>query len=69
MDAGSGLWNISITYISEKLYFFKMIWDFPDGLALKNSPATAGDIGSIPDPGRSLGATKPMYHNTETHRL
>lgn len=46
-----------------------MIWDFPDGLALKNSPATAGDIGSIPDPGRSLGATKPMYHNTETHRL
>ena len=43
-----------MTYISEKLYFLKMIWDFPDGSALKNSPANAGDIGSIPDPGRSL---------------
>ena len=28
-------------------------WDFPGGTALKNTPANAGDMGSIPDPGRS----------------
>ena len=26
---------------------------FPGGSVVKNSPANAGDIGSIPDPGRS----------------
>ena len=28
-------------------------WDFPDGPAVKNPPANAGDMGSIPGPGRS----------------
>ena len=28
-------------------------WDFPSGTALKNLPANAGDMGSIPGPGRS----------------
>ena len=27
--------------------------DFPDGPEVKNSPANAGDTGSIPGPGRS----------------
>ena len=33
---------------------------------VKNLPTSAGDMGSIPDPGRSptcLGATKPLYYN------
>ena len=44
--------------------------DFPGGSAVKNPPANAGDISSIPDPGIShmlqlspRGATKPMCHN------
>ena len=28
-------------------------WGFPGGSVVKNLPATAGDTGSIPDPGRS----------------
>jgi len=28
-------------------------WGFPGGAVVKNLPATAGDMGSIPDPGRS----------------
>jgi len=28
-------------------------WGFPGGSVMKNLPAIAGDIGSIPDPGRS----------------
>ena len=29
--------------------------DFPDGPMVKNTPANGGDMGSIPDPGRSHG--------------
>ena len=29
------------------------IWGFPDGSVVKNLPANAGDMGSIPGPGRS----------------
>ena len=29
-------------------------WDFPGDPVVKNPPATAGDTGSIPGPGRSL---------------
>ena len=29
------------------------VWDFPAGTVVKNSPAKAGDMGSIPGPGRS----------------
>ena len=39
---------------------------FPGGSVVKNLPTSAGDMGSIPDPGRSptcLGATKPLYYN------
>ena len=28
-------------------------WDFPGGAVVKNLPAKAGDMGSIPGPGRS----------------
>ena len=32
---------------------FKVLGDFPGGAAVKNPPASAGDMGSIPGPGRS----------------
>ena len=37
----------------------------PLGPVVKNPPASAGGMGSIPGPGRShvLWATKPVYHN------
>ena len=31
----------------------KRTWGFLSGSAVKNLPATTGDVGSIPDPGRS----------------
>ena len=36
-------------------------------LVVKNLPASAGDMGSIPDSGRShiAGATKPVHHSIE----
>ena len=39
--------------------------DIPRGSVVKNSPANAGDTGSILDPARSHrgGAAKPMQHN------
>ena len=43
-----------------------MMRDFPGGTVLKNLPANAGDMSSIPGPGRShmpRGATKPVCHN------
>ena len=38
---------------------------FPGCSVVKNTPANAGDIGSVPDLGRSHfhGATKPTSHN------
>ena len=38
---------------SAKLPFKSEQEGFPGGSVVKNSPANAGDIGSIPDPGRS----------------
>ena len=32
-----------------------MLWVFPGGSAIKNPPANAGDVGSIPGSGRSPG--------------
>ena len=40
-----------------------MFRDFPGGLVVKNSPASAGDTGSVPSLGRCLGATKLMCRN------
>ena len=40
---------------------------FPGGSVVKNPHANSGDMGLIPDPGRSLRTclrtTKPMNHN------
>ena len=38
---------------------------FPGSSVVKKPPANAGDMGLIPDPGRSQedGTTKPMCHN------
>ena len=36
------------------MFFLKKIrlWNFPSGLVVKNPSANAGDMGSIPGPGR-----------------
>jgi len=41
------------------------ISDFPGGPVVENLPASAGDMGLIPNPERShmAGATKPVCHN------
>ena len=40
--------------IISSLYFLKdMLWDCPGGSVVKNPSANVGDMGSIPDPGRS----------------
>ena len=31
----------------------RTLWDLPGGTVVKNPPANAGDMGSIPRPGRS----------------
>ena len=46
--------------------FEEVIQGFSGGSVVKNSPANAGDTGSIPGPGRShvpRGATKPVLRN------
>ena len=46
--------------------------DFPGSPAAKNPPANAGDMGSIPGPGRFhtfLGATKPVATTTDACTL
>ena len=32
---------------------YEAIWVFPGGSVVKNPPANVGNVGSIPDPGRS----------------
>ena len=44
-----------------------MLLGFPDGLVVKNLPASVGDTGSNPDPGRCPprhGAAKLMHHDS-----
>ena len=36
------------TYVHQRIH----TWDFPGGPVVKNLPASAGDMGSIPGPGR-----------------
>ena len=40
------------------------MWDFPGGPVVKNPPANAGNMGSIPGPGtkipRALGQLRPL---------
>ena len=36
-------------------FFAALPWGLPDGLAVKSLLASAGDVGSIPGSGRSLG--------------
>ena len=40
-------------YISTKMGITKKPGDFPGGTVVKNPPASAGDMGSIPGSGRS----------------
>ena len=65
----------SITYVKllEFIYTFRFqvsleksgVLDFLGGPVVKNPPANAGDLGSIPGPGRSpiLQGSKPICHN------
>ena len=45
--------------------------DFPGGAVVKNPPANAGDMGSIPGPRRShcRRAAKPVHHNYWAYAL
>ena len=36
------------------MFLLRSLWGFPGGSVVKNLPANAGDIGSIPGPGRFL---------------
>ena len=51
--------------ITTVLTLKNIIQDFLGGPVVKNLPANAGDLGSIPGPGRShmLQGPKPMCHN------
>ena len=44
-----------------------MQWHFPGGSVIMNSPASAGDMGSIPGLGRSPGAgnSNPLQYSWE----
>ena len=45
-------------------YFHRTYWGFPGGSVVKNSPANARDMGSIPGSGRSPGkgnGNPPQY--------
>ena len=52
----SGLWvHVCIHYdCKSRELIIKNEQGFPGGLVVKNLPANAGDMGSIPDPGGSL---------------
>ena len=49
--------------------FESNILDFSCDRVHKNPPANKGDTGSIPGPGRLLGATKPVFPNHWTQAL
>ena len=38
-----------------RIYIYVCIWDFPGGSVVKNLPANAGDVNSVPGLGRSSG--------------
>ena len=40
-------------YLNSLFTINKSLRDFPGGAVVKNPPANAGDMGSIPGPGRS----------------
>ena len=45
------IWGTS--WLRVKLNYVSMLKDFPGGPVVKNLPVNAGDMGSIPGPGRS----------------
>ena len=53
--------------------YFKIIWDFPGGPAVKNPPCNAGDAGSIPGQGtkipHAVGQLSPHATTTELELL
>ena len=70
-----GLWDS--TYISVNLShpvcgpLLEQPWEIPGGSVVKNSPANAGDMGSIPGSGRSLGEgnglSTPVFLPAKSH--
>ena len=49
-----------------------MVWDFPGGPVVENSPANAGDVGSIPGPERfhrPLGSQACVLQLLSSHAL
>ena len=45
------------------------VQDFPGGSVVKNPPASAGDMGSIPGPGRSYMSQSNQAHVPQLLRL
>ena len=45
--------NVYLTEIFTSHPYYKTGWDLPGGAVVKNPPASAGDTGSSPGPGRS----------------
>ena len=54
---------------SKKEYFFKLYQGFPGGSVVKNSPASAGDTGAIPDPERAHIPRSNSAHVPQTLSL
>ena len=49
----AGQINLKLFSMPQFSHFKNMIGDFPGGTMVKNPPANAGDVGSIPGLGRS----------------
>ena len=52
---GQILYHLGMPAIFFYLGVFFKCWDVHGGLVVKNPPASAGDVGSVPGSGRSLG--------------
>ena len=67
------LQNLPTTYVAQQQQQQKKqpTRGLPGGSVVKNPPVNAGDMGLIPDSGRShmLQATKPTYHNSRACTL
>ena len=52
-----GFGNVGVTGRESTAWWYRdkndLLENFPGGLVVKNLPANAGDMASIPDPGRS----------------
>ena len=50
-------------YIYIPIYLAIYSMGFPDGTVVKDMPANAGDVGLIPESGRSPGVANPLQYS------